>query len=228
MLTGRGQREVEGDSSIQRYLVESVTSATSIITIFDLFCRTFTMNFCVLSLAYCVYIASSIFLLQVQATPNDHQAMRKLTYCVQCLQQVRQISPGMAIYLFHPICCLPGIRAYVGFTLVIASALNNINKELTVIGIPTGMSPHMTTQNRSSPPTESAVSVADSVYQGSLETHGPAAEMSHPVFQPSLSHNFGSDALPLEPEVFETMSNLQPLSIRVGTIQETNTRSAYG
>lgn len=97
MLTGRGQCEVEGTSPIQRYLVESVTSATSIIAIFDLFCRTFTMNYCVLSLAYCVYISSSIFLLQVQAAPDDHQAMRKLTYCIQCLQQVRQISPGMPL-----------------------------------------------------------------------------------------------------------------------------------
>jgi hypothetical protein len=94
MLTGRGQRECEGPSPVQGYLVESVTSATSIIAIFDLFCRTFTMNYCVLSLAYCVYIASSIFLLQVQAAPDDQQAMRKLTYCIQCLQQVSQISPG--------------------------------------------------------------------------------------------------------------------------------------
>lgn len=94
MITGRGQREREGPSPVQRYLVESVTSATSIMAIFDLFCRTFTINYCVLSLAYCVYIASSIFLLQVQAAPDDQQAMRKLTYCIQCLQQVRQISPG--------------------------------------------------------------------------------------------------------------------------------------
>ncbi|KAG5978274.1 hypothetical protein E4U55_006312 [Claviceps digitariae] len=205
MLTGRGQREIEGDLPIQRYLVESVTSATSIITIFDLFCRTFTINFCVLSLAYCVYIASSIFLLQVQATPDDRQAMRKLTYCIQCLQQVRQISP------------------------VIASALKNINEELTVIGIPTGTSPHMMSQNRSPPPhTGSAVPVADSVYGKSPESNGPAAGIPHPVFQPSFSHNFGSDIMPLEPEVFETMSTLQPLSIRVGAVQETENRSVHG
>ncbi|KAG5998352.1 hypothetical protein E4U54_002216 [Claviceps lovelessii] len=206
MLTGRGQREVEGDSPIQRYLVDSVTSATSIIRIFDLFCRTFTMNFCVLSLAYCVYIASSIFLLQVQATPDDRQAMRKLTYCIQCLQQVRQISP------------------------VIASALSNINKELTVIGIPipTVTSPHTTSQNQPSPSTDPAMPIADSAFRSSPESNGPAAEISHPEFQPSLSHNFGSDVMSLEPEVFETMSTLQPLSIRVGAIQETENRSAHG
>ncbi|KAG5933606.1 hypothetical protein E4U53_000936 [Claviceps sorghi] len=204
MLTGRGRREVESTSPIQRHLVESVTSATSIITIFDLFCRTYTMNFCVLALAYCVYIASSIFLLQVQASPEDHQAMRKLTYCIQCLQQLRQISP------------------------VIASALNNINKQLSVIGIPPGTSPHMTSQRQSSSLAESAVGGADAVYPNSPGSNELAVGVSHPVFQPSMSHHFGSDAMSLEPQIFETMSTLQPLSIRVGAIHNTEDRSTHG
>lgn len=114
MLTGRGRRETNETSPFQRHLVESVTSATSIIAIFDLFCRTFTMNYCVLSLAYCVYIASSIFLLQVQAAPDDHQAMRKLTYCIQCLQQVRQISPSRS-------CITPPPPASLGLGLGLSS-----------------------------------------------------------------------------------------------------------
>ncbi|KAK2594319.1 hypothetical protein QQS21_007964 [Conoideocrella luteorostrata] len=204
MLTGRGRREAEGTSPIQRYLVESVTSATSIIAIFDLFCRTFSMNYCVLSLAYCVYIASSIFLLQVQAAPDDHQAMRKLTYCIQCLQQVRQISP------------------------VIASALNNINKELTAIGIPIGNSPQLPPRTRASPPAGSSVPISGSVYQSSPEVSRPMPGIIHPIFQPSFSHNFGPDAMSMEPAVFETMSTLEPLSIRVGAIQESENQSKYG
>lgn len=94
MLTGRGKRDDGGMSPFRHYLVECVTSATAIITIFDLFCRTFTMNYCVLSVAYSVYIAASIFLLQVQANPGEQQAMRKLNYCIQCLDQVKNISPG--------------------------------------------------------------------------------------------------------------------------------------
>lgn len=94
MLTRRGKPE--GTTSTQKhgYLVECVTSATSIISIFDLFCRTFSMNYCVLSLAYSVYIAASVFLLQVQAAPDDQQAMSRLSFCIQGLQQVKTFSPG--------------------------------------------------------------------------------------------------------------------------------------
>lgn len=228
MLTGRGQHEVEDTSPMKRYLIESVRSATSIIAIFDLFCRTFSMNYCVLSLAYCVYMASSIFLLQVQAAQDDHQAMRKLTYCIQCLQQVKQISPGMALYFILIIRWLS--QEYVltnGSITVIGSALNNINRELTAIGITIETSPRMVSQPRSSPPTGRTASSAGSVYQISQELNGPMPGISHPVFQPSISNNFGPDAMSMEPEVFETMSTLQPLSIRVGAIQDSGNRSAY-
>ncbi|OAQ62965.2 C6 transcription factor [Pochonia chlamydosporia 170] len=196
MLTGRGERECEGPSPVQGYLVESVTSATSIIAIFDLFCRTFTMNYCVLSLAYCVYIASSIFLLQVQAAPDDQQAMRKLTYCIQCLQQVRQISP------------------------VIASALNNINKELTAVGIAVGSSVQQSPGAHQSPSTGASLAIPGGTYQTSPDMGRQMPVPSHPVYQPSFSHNFGPDAMSMEPGVFEAMSTLEPLSIRVGAIPD--------
>lgn len=100
MLT---RRKLEDDvASHKRYLVECVTSATAIIAIFDLFCRTFTMNYCVLSLAYSVYIASSIFLLQVQAAPDDGQALERLNYCIESLKQVRTFSPGKSHALGIP------------------------------------------------------------------------------------------------------------------------------
>lgn len=63
------------------HLRERVSSATAIIAIFDLYHRTFGESHCTISVAYCVYIASSIFLLQVQATPSDHQAARRLEFC---------------------------------------------------------------------------------------------------------------------------------------------------
>ncbi|OWT42370.1 C6 transcription factor [Pochonia chlamydosporia 170] len=154
MLTGRGQRECEGPSPVQGYLAESVTSATSVIAIFDLFCRTFTMNYCVLSLAYCVYIASSIFLLQVQAAPDDQQAMRKLTYCIQCLQQVRQI--------------------------IIASALNNINKELTAVGIAVGSSVQQSPGAHQSPSTAASLATWRLRWDISTATaRGPAPQSTH-------------------------------------------------
>jgi hypothetical protein len=52
---------------------ECITSATSIVAIYDLFCRTFSNRRVVLALAYSLYTAASIFLLQFQATssPDD-------------------------------------------------------------------------------------------------------------------------------------------------------------
>lgn len=94
MLTRRPQAEDEEPYPIHSYLVECVTSATSIIAIFDLFCRSFSHNYCVLSISYSVYIAASIFLLQVQAAPDDQQALRKLGFCIQNLDRVKSINPS--------------------------------------------------------------------------------------------------------------------------------------
>jgi hypothetical protein len=94
MLSWQVYPEDEGPHPMQNHLVECVTSATSIIAIFDLFCRTFSINHCVLSLSYSVYIAASIFLLQVQATPEDQQAVRKLNFCVRALHQAKNVNPG--------------------------------------------------------------------------------------------------------------------------------------
>ena len=97
MLSRRLSPEDEGPHPMQSYLVECVTSATAIIAIFDLFCRTFTINHCVLSLSYSVYIAATIFLLQVQAAPEDQQALRKLNFCIQALHQAKSVNPGKAL-----------------------------------------------------------------------------------------------------------------------------------
>lgn len=95
MLTRPHQSQEDGHNAIHGHLVNCVTSATSIIAIFDIFCRTFSLNYCILSLAYSVYVASSIFLLQIQAAPEDEQALRRLEFCIQCLQQVKSFSPGI-------------------------------------------------------------------------------------------------------------------------------------
>jgi hypothetical protein len=76
------------------HLLECVSAATSTIAIFDLFCKTFGDRRCVLSLSYSVYIAASIFLLQVQANLGDSVALRRLEYCVSALNRVKTINPG--------------------------------------------------------------------------------------------------------------------------------------
>lgn len=96
-----------------KHLLECVSSATSIIAIFDLFCKSFDIYRSVLSLSYSVYIASSIFLLQVQAAAgtagmlNEEQqqqqqpALRKLDFCIRALSRLKDINPivGSAVGL---------------------------------------------------------------------------------------------------------------------------------
>lgn len=93
------------DNNRAKHLLECVSSATSIIAIFDLFCRSFGIYRSVLSLSYSVYIASSIFLLQVQAaagmsgmlTEEEQQqqqpALRKLDFCIRALSRLKDINP---------------------------------------------------------------------------------------------------------------------------------------
>jgi len=77
-----------------RYLLECVNSATSTIIIFDLFRSTFGYRSCVLSVSYSVYIAASIFLLQVQANVNDTLSLQRLKFCIQALDRLKSVNQG--------------------------------------------------------------------------------------------------------------------------------------
>ncbi|KAL1837244.1 hypothetical protein VTK73DRAFT_4755 [Phialemonium thermophilum] len=77
------------------YLLQCVSSATSVIAIFDLFCRSFGYRHCVLSLSYSVYIAASIFLLQVQAHLEDSLALQRLAFCIYALDRVQSVNRGV-------------------------------------------------------------------------------------------------------------------------------------
>ncbi|CAK7237940.1 hypothetical protein SBRCBS47491_010214 [Sporothrix bragantina] len=81
------------------HFVECVASATAIVCIYDLFCRTFHDEAsCVLSLNYSVYIAASVFLLQVQAlaSNSNEQAIRCLEFCIRVLQRARLVNPTIS------------------------------------------------------------------------------------------------------------------------------------
>lgn len=91
MNNGRGREEPRSKHS---YLVECATSATSIIAMFDLFCRTFGRDHCPLPIVYSVYISASIFLLQVQAAPEDQSSLRRLEFCIQSLTRLEVFSPS--------------------------------------------------------------------------------------------------------------------------------------
>ncbi|KAK2030405.1 fungal-specific transcription factor domain-containing protein [Colletotrichum zoysiae] len=197
MLSQRGRENAENLQPVQRYLGECVTSATGIIAIFDLFCRSFGISHCVLSLSYSVYIAASIFLLQVQSSVEDAQALRRLEYCVRILASVKRINP------------------------VISSALNLITRELVRLGIDIGAlglpktapTPPMATYGIPQP--RPAGASPASAPLGPEATSSPEQLYNFPV-----GDTPGPEAFAMDPQVFQTMSSIEPLSVRVGAIDE--------
>jgi hypothetical protein len=79
-------------------LIQCVSSATSIVALFELYNRTFGEGHVVLALAYSVYTAASIFLLEVQAVGHAAaNTLERLSLCVGTLERLRSTSPGTCI-----------------------------------------------------------------------------------------------------------------------------------
>ncbi|KAF9767015.1 hypothetical protein IL306_000478 [Fusarium sp. DS 682] len=202
MLTWQVYPEEEGPHPMQNHLVECVTSATSIIAIFDLFCRTFTINHCVLSLSYSVYIAATIFLLQVQATPEDQQAVRKLSFCVRALHQAKNVNP------------------------VISSALDLITREMANLGLDPGFStpqqqPPPMPQQMPDVPMPTDIPITETIYPASFDI--PTQQSPYEpeqLFQTPWADNMNPNAMAVDRGVFEALSSFEPLSVRVGAIYE--------
>ncbi|KAI5467521.1 fungal-specific transcription factor domain-containing protein [Mariannaea sp. PMI_226] len=207
MLSRQVHPEEEGPHPMQNHLVECVTSATSIIAIFDLFCRTFTINHCVLSLSYSVYIAATIFLLQVQASPDDQQALRKLGFCIQALHQAKFVNP------------------------VISNALSLITREVSRLGINLSIPPQPPQYLQ---PTPSSPSVIPDIPLSESMYRPPPPEMATPqgphepdqLFQTPWADNF-DHSMNVDRGVFEAMSSFEPLSVRVGAIHESGTQAPF-
>ncbi|RDW90211.1 putative C6 transcription factor [Aspergillus mulundensis] len=76
------------------HLVHCMTSATAILSIFSMYRRTFGESHIVLSIAYSVYTAASIFLLEIQALKHAAPGtLDKLKICIFALEGVRVSSP---------------------------------------------------------------------------------------------------------------------------------------
>ncbi|PLB33621.1 putative C6 transcription factor [Aspergillus candidus] len=86
--------------SDKSHLVQCMISATAILSLFDMFCNTFGDGHVVLSLAYSVYTAASIFLLEVQALKYAAPGtLEKLKFCIYALERVKISNPVMATAL---------------------------------------------------------------------------------------------------------------------------------
>ena len=111
-------------------LIHCVSSATSIIALFDLYKHTFGEGHVILSLAYSVYTAASIFLLELQAIGNSAPStMERLDFCIGALKRLRNTNPGKQSPTDQ--------RYFTDHLPVINTALSNISKELEALGIRT-------------------------------------------------------------------------------------------
>lgn len=71
-----------------------MASATSILSLFDLYRRTFGDAHVVLSLSYSIYTAASIFLLEIQALKYAAPGtVEKLKFCIFALERVKVSNP---------------------------------------------------------------------------------------------------------------------------------------
>ncbi|KAL4893701.1 fungal-specific transcription factor domain-containing protein [Aspergillus ambiguus] len=82
------------ESYDQNHLVQCMTSATAILSLFDLYRRTFGDSHVVLSVAYSIYTAASIFLLEIQALKYAAPGtLDKLKFGIYALERIKVSSP---------------------------------------------------------------------------------------------------------------------------------------
>ncbi|GAB1208644.1 hypothetical protein APSETT445_007395 [Aspergillus pseudonomiae] len=118
------------ESYDKSHLVQCMTSATAILSLFDLYRRTFGDAHVVLSLSYSVYTAASIFLLEIQALKYAAPGtLDKLKFCIFALERVKVSNPGMFVHsLKYRVIVLT-------LVLVISTALSLIYQELQKLQI---------------------------------------------------------------------------------------------
>ncbi|OBT46304.1 hypothetical protein VE00_02727 [Pseudogymnoascus sp. WSF 3629] len=183
--------EVTDQKPDPNHLVECISSATSIIAIFDLFCKTFGDNFCILSLSYSVYTAASIFLLQIQAgMSRDEQTLARLKFSIYSLERVKSTNPVITSALD-----------------LITKALSKLDIDLSGLAIqsltPTGYTPPV--QGEFLPPIADPVPIVPQVgADGNL--------------QDAYIYNFNPDNFEVTKEMLEAFSSLEPVDATVSRL----------
>ncbi|KAK3113657.1 hypothetical protein LTR53_008839 [Teratosphaeriaceae sp. CCFEE 6253] len=179
------------------HLRQCLGSATAIIAIFDFAVRSFGDGHVVLSQAYAVYTAASIFLLQVQATKEVNcSGMDNLRYCISALERLKATSPGKSRVEFVNVTRLT-------WTAVLSSALALIHKALQPREDDTA---GVTTSKH--PPTE----VPYWSIPSEPEISGPA----HDRYAQDLQFaDFDFSDIEITQEMFDAMSSIEPISANV-------------
>ncbi|THV76861.1 hypothetical protein D6D28_00798 [Aureobasidium pullulans] len=184
----------------QNPLIQCISSAASIIALFGLFVRTFGDGHVVLSLAYSLYTATSILLLELQANPRNPQryTMERLSYCLSALERVKKTNP------------------------VIATASELIHKELEALGLDihayttlpnatgdrTGQSLHQPTFVPLSTGSQSSAQKTSSVPDHRNFVFMDACYLDND----DLTGGMDYDILDMSPSAFEAFTQIEPLS----------------
>ncbi|OGE51789.1 hypothetical protein PENARI_c012G03888 [Penicillium arizonense] len=142
-----------------------------------------------LSPAY-VYIAASIFLLQVQAASDDKQALRRLGFCIHALERVKTINP------------------------VIGSALKLITRALQKLGIEAS-----TLREQLAPETGPFLNRPMSHFAPQpLISQFTQQSQIDDSFQLSEFDYLNAEIFEITPEQFEVVSSMEPITVMVGAL----------
>jgi hypothetical protein len=184
------------------HLIECISSATAIITIFDLFRRTFGEDYCVLSLSYSVYTAASIFLLQIQAsTYRDDQTLRRLQFCTGVLERVKIFNPGTELFsLFYIFADSYSIQAL--------SKLGIDLSTLVVFPDPVGLQDASITKDTTLTPANHPMISGNEDFE--------IAE----GFQVPYLDSFNLDGFEISTELLDAFLSLEPIDATVGALRD--------
>ncbi|KAF2709269.1 hypothetical protein K504DRAFT_525798 [Pleomassaria siparia CBS 279.74] len=92
MLKLSREQELSNAMAEHNPLIQCMSSATSIVALFDLYTNTFGDGH--------VYTAASIFLLEVQAIgPAAPKNLERLSFCLRALERLRETNPGITTVL---------------------------------------------------------------------------------------------------------------------------------
>ncbi|KAL5115807.1 hypothetical protein ACEQ8H_006302 [Pleosporales sp. CAS-2024a] len=197
----------------QNPLIQCISSATSIVALFELYNRTFGESHVVLALAYSLYTATSIFLLQVQAVGHVGPAtLERLTLCVATLQRLEKTSP------------------------VLGTSIRSISRELETLGIvpvpvPVPMNPNTPPHAQHCisphphPHPQTTLPPPEAQYHHHTPILSTASYLSAPfddtllldysylsgAADGSMSHHY--HVLDMPPEMYEAFSQVEPLSV---------------
>ena len=194
------------------HLVECISSAVAIITIFDLFRRTFGEGYCILSLSYSVYTAASIFLLQIQAsTYQDDQTLRRLQFCTGVLERVKIFNPGTELFSIFYICTDSYFTVLENSLALIMQALSKLGIDLSMLVV----SPASVGIQDASITKDTTLTPANHSTTSGNEDFGIAEGYQVPYLD-----SFNLDGFEISTEMLDAFLSLEPIDATVGALRD--------